>query len=206
MLRAALLAGLFALGLAGCSEEKKVEVPPAATLTASAVGHYCGMNLVEHEGPKGQILLRSRKDPIWFSSARDALSFTMLPEEPRDIAAIYVSDMAKAPSWADPGAGNWIDARTATFVIGSSRKGGMGADEAVPFSTAEAAQEFARQYGGRLAGFSEMPKDYVLGATAAETGSAGSHAGHGSHGQPAPASPPAAPATPRPPASGTHSH
>jgi copper chaperone NosL len=192
MFRAMLAAGLLALTLVACKEEKAAEAPPPATLTASAVGHYCGMNLVEHEGPKGQVILRSRKDPIWFSSARDALSFTMLPEEPKDIAAIYVSDMAKATTWADPGAGNWIDARTATYVIGSNRKGGMGADEAIPFSTREAAQAFAGQNGGEVVAFRDVPKNYVLGA-AAEAPATSGHGDHGAHGQHAPAPKPAPP-------------
>ena len=92
------------------------------------------MNVLEHPGPKGQIILASRIEPVWFSSARDTFSFTMLPEEPKDIRAIYVSDMAKAPSWEQPGANNWVDAKQALFVVGSRIKGGMGADEAVPFS------------------------------------------------------------------------
>ena len=71
------------------------------------------MNVLEHPGPKGQIILASRDEPVWFSSARDAFSFTMLPEEPKDIRAIYVSDMAKAPSWDKPGQTNWVDARQA---------------------------------------------------------------------------------------------
>jgi copper chaperone NosL len=170
----ALLATLGgALALAGCNEQKVTEAPPPVELTAFAVGHYCGMNVLEHTGPKGQILLASKKEPIWFSSARDALSFTMLPEEPKDIRAIYVSDMGKAPSWEEPGATNWIDARQATFVIGSRKKGGMGADETVPFSDKAAAEKFAAENGGRIAAFADVPKDYVLGATADATGAIG---------------------------------
>ena len=134
-------------------------------MTASAIGHYCGMNVLEHTGPKGQIILASRKEPVWFSSARDAISFTMLPEEPKDIRAIYVSDMAKAPNWEKPGANNWVDAKQASFVIGSRMKGGMGGDEAVPFSDRSAAEKFAAENGGRVVAFAEVPKDYVLGGT-----------------------------------------
>jgi copper chaperone NosL len=120
------------------------------------------MNVLEHAGPKGQIILASRTDPIWFSSARDAIAFTMLPEEPKDIRAIYVSDMAKAPSWEDPGANNWIDARQALFVIGSRVKGGMGAPETVPFSSRAAADKFAGENGGQVVTFDDVPRDYVL--------------------------------------------
>jgi copper chaperone NosL len=91
-------------GLAGCNEEVAQAPPQPRELTPAAIGHYCGMNVPEHAGPKGQIILASRIDPIWFSSARDAIAFMMLPEEPKDVRAIYVSDMAKAPSWEDPGA------------------------------------------------------------------------------------------------------
>lgn len=161
-----------ALALAGCNDKKTAEAPPAPNeMTASAIGHYCGMNVIEHTGPKGQIILASRKDPVWFSSARDAISFTMLPEEPKDIRAIYVSDMAKAPSWEEPGVANWVDAKKAFFVIGSRMKGGMGADEAVPFSDKGAAEKFASENGGQVKAFAEVPKEYVLGATAGTPGS-----------------------------------
>jgi len=185
MRKTALLAALAgALVLAGCNDQKTAEAPPPPQeLTSAAIGHYCGMNVLEHTGPKGQIILASSKEPVWFSSARDAISFTMLPEEPKDIQAIYVSDMAKAPSWDKPGTGNWVDARRAFFVIGSRMKGGMGADEAVPFSAKEAAEQFASENGGRVMAFADVPKDYVLGATAETTSSV--EEGHEGHGAPA---------------------
>jgi copper chaperone NosL len=172
-----------ALALAGCNDQRTAEAPPPPVeLTATAIGHYCGMNVLEHTGPKGQIILASRKEPVWFSSARDAISFTMLPEEPKDVSAIYVSDMAKAPNWDKPGTTNWVDARKAFFVIGSKMKGGMGADEAVPFSDKGIAEKFATENGGRVMAFSEVPKDYVLGATAETTSSV--EEGHEGHGAP----------------------
>jgi copper chaperone NosL len=161
-----------ALVLAGCNDQKTAEAPPPPhEMTASAIGHYCGMNVLEHTGPKGQIILASHKEPVWFSSARDAISFTMLPEEPKDIRAIYVSDMTKAPNWEQPGTKNWVDARQAVFVIGSRMKGGMGAEEAVPFSDRSTAEKFAADNGGRIVAFNEIPKEYVLGATADTTSS-----------------------------------
>jgi copper chaperone NosL len=166
---AGVLIGTLTLG--ACNEQKTAAAPPPAhELTASAIGHYCGMNVLEHTGPKGQIILASRREPVWFSSARDAVSFTMLPEEPKDIAAIYVSDMAKAPSWDEPGEMNWVDAKQAVFVIGSRMKGGMGAPETVPFSDRTAAEKFTAENGGQIVSFSDIPKDYVLG-TPEETSS-----------------------------------
>ena len=160
----AVVALAAALALAGCKQDTTATAPPPAhTLTAAAIGHYCGMNVSEHAGPKGQIILAGRGEPVWFSSARDALSFTMLPEEPKDIRAIYVSDMGEAPSWDDPGVANWIDAKAAYFVVGSRQKGGMGADETVPFADRAQADRFASANGGRVVTFAEVPRDYVLG-------------------------------------------
>ena len=164
MNRARVAAAFAALLIsAGCSEEQ-AQPPEPFALSESAIGRYCGMNVLEHPGPKGQIILGRIPEPIWFSSARDAVAFTMLPEEPKNIAAIYVSDMAKAPNWEEPGADNWVDAKQAFYVIGSSVRGGMGAEETVPFSTEAAATQFAARNGGEVVSFSDIPPDYVLGA------------------------------------------
>ncbi len=150
--------------LAGCSKEGARVVPAAHTLTADATGHYCGMLLAEHAGPKGQILLAGRDTPIWFTSVRDTLTFLALPEEAKNVAAVYVSDMAQAPSWERPGADNWILAADAFFVVDSDRQGGMGGAEAVPFSTETAAEAFIKQYHGRVVRLDEASKSVVAAA------------------------------------------
>jgi copper chaperone NosL len=156
---------LLAALLAGCGEEGGTATapPPPVALTREAVGHYCGMALAEHPGPKGQILLRGDSRPVWFSSARDTIAFTGLAEEARTIRAIYVSDMARAESWDQPGADNWVEARRAHFVLGSTRRGGMGAEEAIPFSDRAAAERFAAEHGGQVLAFAEIPRDWALG-------------------------------------------
>jgi copper chaperone NosL len=147
----------------GCTPEPPAPPPPAMEVSAEATGHYCGMLLVDHEGPKGQIHLASRKQPVWFSSVRDTIAFTRLPEEPRDITAIYVNDMARATRWEQPEPGAWVDARQAWFVIESRMRGGMGAPEAVPFSDAAAAEAFRAKNGGRVVRLADVPESYVLG-------------------------------------------
>jgi copper chaperone NosL len=155
------LAVLVTLTLSACKEE--AAKPEPQTLTDEAIGRYCGMMLAEHEGPKGQVFIQGIPEPLWFSSVRDAVAFTLLPEEPKDIAAIYVSDMGAAASWADPGPNNWTDARTASFVIGGTAEGGMGGAEAVPFADKARAETFAAETGGRVVTFDAIPSDYVLG-------------------------------------------
>ncbi|PKA43321.1 nitrous oxide reductase accessory protein NosL (plasmid) [Rhizobium sullae] len=171
MKRTNLAAMITAVLLLAACEKTETAAPPAALLTSEAVDHYCGMAVLEHPGPKGQIILESRDEPVWFTSSRDAVAFTKLPEEPKDIAAIYVSDMSRASSWEHPGNDNWIDARRAHYVVGSGLRGGMGAPETVPFSSREAAAAFAAKNGGKVVVFEEIPESYVLGAdTSAPTG------------------------------------
>jgi copper chaperone NosL len=162
-----LCAVVVAVFLAGCNQDAANSVIPApVALNSDAMGVFCGMNLTEHPGPKGQIITASRIDPFWFTSVRDTLAFTLMPDQPRDIRAIYVSDMARATSWEDPGAANWIDAHKAFFVIESRKQGGMGAAEAVPFGNREAADAFAAVNGGRVVTFTQIPGAYVLGSDA----------------------------------------
>jgi copper chaperone NosL len=148
LIQATLLIGLFFV--TACSKEKNGAVPPPVATTDDATGHYCGMLLAEHAGPKGQILLQSGDKPVWFTSVRDTLTFLSLPEEPKDVAAVYVSDMAKAPSWEKPGDTNWILADKAVYVIESDRVGGMGGAEAIPFGDEATAKSFTSEHGGRI--------------------------------------------------------
>lgn len=173
--------------LAACGDESEVaEAPVPQEPTSEAVGRYCGMNVIDHEGPKGQIYVAGEAEPFWFTSVRDTLAFTRLPEEPKAIAAIYVNDMAKAKNWAEPEAGAWVEAREAHYVIGSNARGGMGAPEAVPFSDLAAAERFVEQNGGRIFTFDEVPREFVLGEAWApqSTDLSDESAGHGDHAAP----------------------
>ena len=157
-----LLVLAFGLSATACGEEQIAEAPPPAELTREAIGYYCNMIVQDHHGPKGQIFLTDRAEPIWFSSVRDTLAFTRLPEEPKNVAAIYVNDMGRA-SWNSPEAGTWIAAEEAWYVIGSERRGGMGAPEAVPFAGRSDAESFAARHQGHVVAFSEIPREALLG-------------------------------------------
>jgi copper chaperone NosL len=152
---------VLAFLLVACEKSPVLEVPPAQTLTREASGYYCLMTVVNHSGPKGQIILADQPQALWFTSVRDTIAFTLSPEEPKNIAAIYVNDMTDA-DWNNPGADNWIEADKAWYVTGSKQSGGMGAPEAIPFSTKENAALFAQQQGGTVYAFSEIPHEYIL--------------------------------------------
>ena len=167
------LALLLTLALAGC--DQPAPAPPPVEITADAVGHYCGMMLDGHGGPKGQALVQGQARPFWFSSARDALVFTRMPEEPRAIAAVYVTDMGRAQSWEQPGPGAWVEIHAAWFVLGSDRQAGMGGAEAVPFAREDQAAAFVAAHGGRAVRLAEVPDDYLFESATPEEG------GHASH-------------------------
>jgi copper chaperone NosL len=163
--RDALLALAGLVVLAGCGRgDGAAEAPGPRELTDRSVSQFCGMSLTEMAGPKGQIFIRGLPDPYWFGSVRDMFAFVFLPEMPKAITAIYVSDMARARDWDQPEPGTWIDAHKASYVIGSRRRSGMGADEAIPFGDPAAARRFADANGGQVVSFNDMPRDYVLTA------------------------------------------
>ncbi len=156
---AVLVCSLF---ISACGDEEFSELPLPVDLSASALGYYCQMDLLEHEGPKGQIHLSGLPMPIWFSQVRDGIAYIKSAERTADIVAFYVSDMAKATSWSSPGKENWVDANRAFFVDGSDARGGMGAPEFVPFATIDSAQTFAKNRGGKVLKLVDIKPQTVL--------------------------------------------
>ncbi|WP_454674787.1 nitrous oxide reductase accessory protein NosL [Achromobacter pestifer] len=164
MRRLALSLSLAALiAVTACGDNRgSTPPPPPQSVTQQSVGHYCGMALADHAGPKGQIFIQGRPDPVWFSSIKQVFAYTLLPEEPKAIAAIYVNDMAASGPDSAPDPSAWIDARQAFYVIEGRFIGGMGAEDAMPFSQRASADAFAQAHGGRVVTFADMPEPYVF--------------------------------------------
>ena len=122
------------------------------------------MNLTEHNGPKAQIYLNGKPDrPVWFSTIKQMFGYTKLPEEPKGIHVIYVTDMGKVKDWSKPNADTaWINSKKAYYVIESGFIGGMGAEDALPFADKAQAEKFAKEKGGRVVSFDEMPDSYIF--------------------------------------------
>jgi nitrous oxide reductase accessory protein NosL len=181
MLTAILLAAIPLMPLTGCKEDEAASPPPPPqAITADAIGHYCGMNMLDHPGPKGQIILKGQAMPIWLSSVRDTFAYTMLPEESHDYRAIYVTDLETAADPARPNLGLWTEARNAWFVIDSGFQGGMGAAEPLPFGREAAARAFAAVNGGSVKRFAEVTDDHILAPPpeAEDADNAGEHDMH----------------------------
>ncbi|WP_113912796.1 nitrous oxide reductase accessory protein NosL [Roseovarius dicentrarchi] len=157
------LALIALLALAACKEETAQDIAPLP-LTPAAVGHYCQMNLLEHDGPKAQAHLAGLPGaPLFFSQVRDVIAYLRMPEQSHDVLAVWVSDMgAPGATWDAPGEANWIEADSAHFVVGGGAIGGMGAPEIVPFSDLDAAAAFAAQNGGRIMRLDDIPDTAVL--------------------------------------------
>ena len=98
---------LFALALGACKEEMVQNTDPLP-LAPETLGYFCQMNLLEHEGPKGQAHLEGLPGaPLFFSQVSDLVTYLRLPEQSNVVLAIYVSDMgADGATWQQPGAAN----------------------------------------------------------------------------------------------------
>lgn len=149
--------------LAGCSGNAEESVPPPPQeITLDSVGHFCGMDLIEHDGPKGQIFVKGSQQPLWFSTIRQVMAYSILPDSPKGLSAIYVTDMSKAQNLHQPEDGSWMKAVDAYYVTESRYQGGMGGEDPLPFSEETQALAFIQEHGGRIQRFGEMSEDYIL--------------------------------------------
>lgn len=164
--------GLVSVGLAlllwGCQPNEQIAIPGAEVPKEDAIGYFCNMLVSNHSGPKSQIHLSDKAEPLWFVSVRDGIAFTRLPEESRGVSALYVTVL-------DVNGGNqdhpeavidaWIEAEKASYVIESNQRGGMGAMETFPFRHVTNAEQFVQAHGGRVVSLAEIPEHYILGNT-----------------------------------------
>jgi copper chaperone NosL len=162
---------ILVLSLAACQEEAVQNVDPIA-LTPETLGYFCQMNLLEHEGPKGQVHLEGLPGaPLFFSQVTDLVTYLRLPEQSNTVLAIYVSDMgAEGATWDQPGAANWTDATTASYVVGANVTGGMGAPELAPFADPDKARAFAALHGGSVMALEAIPDSALAPLTPDLTG------------------------------------
>lgn len=158
--RSLLLAAFAAALIAACGQP---EGPAGATLAVeidrSTACALDGMLLADYPGPKAQIHYAGRAEPDFFCDTVEMFSIYLKPEQARAVKALFVQDMGKA-DWNEP-RGHWIDARSAWYVQGSSRKGSMGPTIA-SFADEAAAQKFAAEFGGKLYRFDAVTADMVV--------------------------------------------
>lgn len=166
--------------LTACKNESVVAQAPVAPLLdvpADARGHYCGMFLTEHVGPKGQVRVRDLAAPLWFTSIREIFSFLAAPDEPKAITGVYVQDMGRRRADGSFPPEAWIDARSAWYVIGSGAPDAPAADDAMPFATQADAEAYRARHGGTVVTFDTMPQAFVSAGSGAPPAGGGASTG-----------------------------
>lgn len=150
-----LLALILVTLVTGCA--KKEDIIKAAEINQGTSCSLDGMILADYPGPKGQIHY-DKGEPDFFCDTMEMFSIYLRPEQKKRIKALFTQDMGKTP-WEQPKE-NWIDAKSAYYVLGSKKMGSMGPTLAA-FSRSEDAQAFVKQFGGKVLKFEEVTINMV---------------------------------------------
>lgn len=148
--------------VSACSEnpDKTALIHKAVAMESTDECHICGMLITRFGGPKGEVFKKEQDGKVLkFCSTKDMFSYYLDPENTRNISQLMVHDMSKMP-WGSEGIDDkhLIDAKTAWYVAGSSKKGAMGSTLA-SFSLQTDAQAFAKEFGGKVLSFSEVDQE-----------------------------------------------
>lgn len=152
------LSAFILLVMAACHKAD----PPIQPImpTAQTTCALDGMQLMDFPGPKAQIQY-ANGETDFFCDTIEMFSLYLKPEQQRRIRAIFTQDMGKA-NWQTP-KGEWIDARTAWYVVGSNMSGSMGPTFAA-FARVDDARAFSEQHGGKVLRFDQItPEMATLG-------------------------------------------
>lgn len=147
------IALLAALAACGKSVQQAMPQEPDSGTACS----LDGMVLRDYPGPKAQIHY-AEGAPEFFCDLMELFSTVLSPEQKRPVARIYVQDMGKT-AWEHP-EGNWIDAKSAIYVIGSKKAGSMGPTLGA-FSEMQAAKAFVNKEGGKIVRFEQVSADMM---------------------------------------------
>lgn len=150
-------ATMVTVALAACGGAPTA-APEAREIVSGTSCSLDGMLLADYPGPKAQIHYAGQADPDFFCDIVELFNVYLQPEQVRDVRALFVQDMGRA-DWDAP-RGQWIDARSAFFVVGSRRHGSMGPTIA-SFATEADARTFASEYGGDVVPFDGVTPDKV---------------------------------------------
>lgn len=152
---------LFSILILSCSErneDKPVKAP--INFQSGDECHLCGMLILKFSGPKAQAYRTHNSNVKKFCSTLDMFAWYLQPENKPNISEIYVHDMTQN-DWDAPDDTRLIDARTAFFVIGSSKKGSMG-NTLASFKREVDALDFANQWGGNVVSFEKISIEMTM--------------------------------------------
>ena len=123
--------------------------------------HLCGMMITKYPGPKGQVHLKGQSIVPKFCSTRDMVNFALQSENKRQIEALFVHD-AGVTNWEKPTDDTFVDAKTAWYVYGTSKKAVMGPAVA-SFKHKADATKFAEEFGGAVLAYDKITIELLAG-------------------------------------------
>jgi len=146
-------------GLNACSDEAaKAQSFAPVEIDRATSCELDGMLLIDYPGPKAQVHYAGQDRPVFFCDTVELFNTLLAGEQVRPVRMVYVQDMGQA-DWEHP-EGHWIDAKTATYVVGSKRHGSMGTTIA-SFSQKADAEKFVTEYGGTVYPYDGIKLDMV---------------------------------------------
>ncbi|MDH5191481.1 MAG: nitrous oxide reductase accessory protein NosL [Gammaproteobacteria bacterium] len=144
---------VISIMLAGCSsDDQDPIVSNPLDLTRHDVCFVDGMLLMEHAGPKAQIITR-KGEVRHYCDTREFFSVLLEPEGTTQIRFSYVQDFSGLV-WGSYNS-HWINAASAWYVFGSRQYGAMG-PTIIPFGDRRAAMAFVKKQGGTVFGYNEI--------------------------------------------------
>lgn len=144
--------------LLACSRRETAAQITPREIDAHTTCDLDGMLLADYPGPKAQVFYAGQAEPRYFCDTVELFHTLLAPEQVKPVAAVFVQDMGKT-DWEQP-RGQWFDATTGFFVLGSKRQGSMGPTVA-SFSRQADADAFVTQWGGKRLRYGEIKAGMV---------------------------------------------
>lgn len=152
------LGAVLGFGLVACGPSQPKTAVAPVEIDRGTSCELDGMLLADYPGPKAQIHYVGQDEPSFFCDTIELFNTLLAGEQVKAVKAVYVQDMGST-DWEQP-SGHWIDAKTATYVLGSKRTGSMGPTIA-SFAQEADAKKFVTDHGGRVLRFADIKPDMV---------------------------------------------
>jgi len=145
----------MAILLASClTEDTSVRLPPPQEITDAMSCGLCGMFPANSPQWQSQIIIGDDR-MVPFDGCKDMFRYILLMDKYGYARSRGIGTGLEAVWVKDFRYGNWLDGRTAWFVIGSSVQGPMGR-EIIPFSREEEALLFQKEHGGTIGRYRDI--------------------------------------------------
>jgi len=143
---------ILLLTLNACTKQIENQNYSAVNLSNSDACYVDAMILMQHPGPKAQ-MLRKNDERIFFCDTKEFFIELLAPEVAGQTLASFVQD-AGGRAWGSY-SDAWIEAKKAYYVFDSNQLGAMG-PTIVPFSQIDAANAFIQKHHGEVKKYSEI--------------------------------------------------